>query len=313
MKIRKPPRLKKGDTIGIAAPASPPASLHSLTKGIRSLEQLGYHIVLGKHLYEKHGYLAGTDADRASDINELFLDPKVNAILTVRGGYGSHRLLPLLDYKAMRRNPKVFVGYSDITALQLAIFAKTGLVTFSGPMVATEFGGGFGGNAEEEFWRCLSSAKPLGIVQNPNGKPLKSLSRGVATGRLLAGNLSIVTAMLGTPYFSNPKGNILVLEEVEEPLYKIDRMFHHLKLARVFDQLRGVVLGEFSDCKPGRTEKSSLMLPQILREVFESYENPVLTGLRYGHVKGSLTLPIGIRARMNASKGLLDFLESAVE
>jgi len=313
VKTHKPPRLKKGDIIGIAAPASPPASLHSLTKGIRSLEQLGYHIVLGKHLYEKHGYLAGTDKDRASDINELFLNPRVNAILIVRGGYGSHRILPLLDYNAIRRNPKVFVGYSDITALQLAIFAKTGLVTFSGPMVSTEFGEGFGGNAEEQFWQCLSSTKPLGILQNPNGKPLKPLIRGVTSGQLLAGNLSVVTAMLGTAYFSNSKNNILVLEEVEEPPYKIDRMFHHLQLARVFDQARGVVLGEFADCKPTNSKKPSLTLRQIFKEVFAPYEIPVLTGLQYGHVEGSLTLPIGIKTRMNASRGLLELIESAVE
>ncbi len=313
MTILKPPRLKKGDIIGIAAPASPPTSSDILAKGIRYLEQLGYRIMIGKHLYEKHGYLAGADNHRAADINRMFSNPKVKAIFTVRGGYGTHRILPMLNYNAIKRNPKIFVGYSDITALQLAIFARTGLVMFSGPMVATELGKSFRGSAEEQFWQCLTSTKPPGVVNNPDQKSMKPLNRGVTAGRFLAGNLSLVTALLGTPYFPSLRGSILAIEEIEEPPYKIDRMLHHLKLSRVFDQVRGVVLGKFTNCKPTSSKTPSLTLPQVFKEVFASYEHPVLTGLHYGHVNGSLTLPIGIMTKLNASRGSLEFLESPVE
>lgn len=336
MEILKPPRLKKGDLIGIAAPASPPSSYKKLSTGIRYLEQLGYNVLLGKHLHDRRGYLAGSDEARARDLNDLFSNPKVKAIFMARGGYGSHRILSLLNYNIIKRNPKILVGYSDITALQLAIFKMTRLITFSGPMVATEFGDGLNGIAEEQCWQCLTSTRPLGVLKNPNQKKLNPLNRGMRTGlrppystslsarravggivdrrgKLLGGNLSVVTALLGTSYFPPLKDSILVLEELEEPPYKIDRMLHHLKLAGVFSQSAGVVLGEFTDCHPLDRKKPSLTLTQVFRDVFAPIHNPVLSGLHYGHVKGSVTLPLGIRTRLDATKGLLEFLESAVQ
>lgn len=312
MKILKPPRLNRGDVIGIAAPASPPSSPEKLSKGIRYLEQLGYHIVLGKHVHNGYGYLAGMDNERAGDLNALFSNPKVKAIFVVRGGYGSHRILHRLDYNIIKRNPKIFVGYSDITALHLAIFTKTGLITFSGPMVATEFGDELDGNAEEQFWKNLTSTTPLGILKNPNRKKMKPLKRGVCIGRLLAGNLSIVSALLGTPYLDTMKGCILALEEIEEPPYKVDRMLHHLRHTGMFSQSSGVVLGEFTDCTPTDAKKPSLTLSQIFHDVFSSSRLPILRGLHYGHVKDSLTLPLGITTRLDASHGTLELLESPI-
>ena len=313
MTVHKPPRLKKGDIVAVAAPASPPKSFDKLHKGIHYLEHLGYNVVLGRHVHEKHGYFAGSDSHRVSDINELFSNPRVKAIFTARGGYGSPRILNLLDYNVIRRNPKILVGYSDITALQFAIFARTGLITFSGPMVATEFGGALHGNAEDLFWRCLTSLKPLGTLENPGRRKLTSLSSGNAVGRLLAGNLSVMTALLGTPFFPDAKGSILALEEVEEPPYKIDRMLQHLKLAGIFDQAGAVLLGDFANCKPTNRKNPSLTLSRIVKETFAGFKGPLLGGLHYGHVENSLTLPIGIRTRVNTAKRSVEFLESAVQ
>lgn len=313
MSILKPPRLKKGDLIAVAAPASPPASHEKLYKGVRHLEQLGYAVVLGKHVEKKYGYLAGSDKDRANDVNSFFSNPRVKAIFLARGGYGSHRILPLLDYPTLRRNPKILVGYSDITALQLALFKKIGLVTFSGPMVATGFGNGFDGAAEEQFWRCLTSTKPLGVVRNPNRQKLKMMVSGVTVGRLLGGNLSLITALLGTPYCPAFDRCILALEEIEEPPYKIDRMLNHLKLVGVLSRGNGIVMGEFTDCKPLDRKKPSLTLSQVFHDVIVSSGIPAVHGLHYGHVKDPLTLPLGVKARLSAGRGLLEILEPAVE
>lgn len=313
MNILKPHRLNKGDLIAIAAPGSPPGSHEKLHKGIRYLEQLGYRVVLGKHVENTYGYLAGSDKDRAKDLNSFFSNPEVKAIFMARGGYGSHRILPLLDYSAIKRNPKILVGYSDITALQLAIFSKTGLVTFSGPMVATEFGDVFGGAAEEQFWQCLTYTKPLGVIKNPNRQKLKKLNSGVIVGQLLGGNLSIIIALLGTPYCPTFARSILVLEEIEEPPYKIDRMLNHLKLAGVFSKGNGVMMGDFTDCQPMNQKKPSLTLSQIFQDVIVSSGIPIVSGLHFGHVKNSVTLPLGIKARLSASRAMLELLEPAVQ
>jgi muramoyltetrapeptide carboxypeptidase len=317
MNVLKPPPLRRGDRIAIVAPGSPPTSHTKLQRGIRYLEQLGYRVVLGKHLTSGYGYLAGPDKERAEDLNSFFSNPHVKAIFTARGGYGSHRVLPLLDYKTIKRNPKILVGYSDITALQLALFAKTGLITFSGPMVATEFGGAFGGEAEEWFWRCLTSTKPLGTVRNPNRRRLKTLRRGTTVGRIIGGNLSLVTALLGSSHFPQLDRFILFLEEIEEPPYKIDRMLNHLKLALETGGQRGfrkgVILGEFTDCLPTNTKTPSLTLNQVMRDVIGTGGTPAVTGLQYGHVRNSLTLPVGIKGRLNASEGTLQLLESALQ
>lgn len=313
MNILKPSRLDKGDLIAIVAPGSPPKSQERVSKGIRYLEQLGYRVVVGKHADDRYGYLAGTDKARAGDLNGMFSDRRIKAIFCIRGGYGAHRILPLLDYTTIRRNPKIFVGYSDITALQLGIYSLTGLVTFSGPMVATEFGGKFDGGAEEHFWRCLASTHPLGVIRNSSKKFMKTLCRGSVAGRLLGGNLSLVTALLGTPYLPHVRRSILALEEIEEPPYKIDRMLNHLKLAGAFSRGNGVLLGRFIDCHPTSRRNRSLTLNQVFHDVVASAGVPAVAGLHYGHVKGSLTLPLGIMTRLNASATTLEFLEPAVQ
>src|SRR5437879_6260472 len=326
MRIIKPGALHRGDIIGICSPASAPASDHDVSRGIAYLERLGYRVELGKHVRLKRGYLAGTDAQRASDLNVLFANRKVKAIFTARGGYGSHRILPLLNYPVIRRNPKILVGYSDITALQLALMAKVGLVTYSGPMVAAEMAAGLGGSAEEWFWRCVTSKQALPSIQAKllqrgrmklEGRRTQRLhrSRGKqyaqTTGRLTGGNLSVVVTSVGTPYFPRVSSPILLLEEIDERPYRVDRMLQQMLLAGVLSRAGGVVLGSFTDCKPGKG-KPSLTLRQVFLDTFAGFNYPVLEGVRYGHVKNSLTMPLGIRVRLNPGRGEISFLESAV-
>ena len=311
MRIIKPKALRHGDVIGIAAPASPPVSEEKLAKGISYLERLGYRIELGKNLYRKRGYLAGTDGQRASDIHELFVNKKVKAIFNARGGFGCMRILPLLDYNLIRRHPKIFVGYSDVTVLQLALFTKIGLATFSGPMVAVEMADGLSGTVEEQFWKCLTHPKALDLIYM-NKKKKKVFQKGNSTGRIIGGNLSLIAAMVGTPYFPSASDLLLVLEEIGERPYRIDRMLRQLQLANVLKKTKGVLLGSFDDCEPEKG-KPSLALQQVFNDIFANGSYPVMSGLSCGHRNNSLTIPLGVRARIDTVTGALRFLENAVE
>jgi muramoyltetrapeptide carboxypeptidase len=310
MRIVKPKALGRGDVIGIAAPASPPASEEMLSKGIRYLERLGYRVELGSHIYHKRGYLAGTDEERVSDLHELFANPKVKAIFTVRGGYGAMRLLPLLDLSLIRRNPKILVGYSDITVLQLALFNALGLVTFSGPMVAVEMAEGIRGEAEEQFWKCITSSDPPGSIKIM-ARRRKIYRTGTATGRILGGNLSMIAALIGSAYVPTTVNHILILEEVAEKPYRIDRMLQQLGGTPLLGKAKGVVLGSFTDCAPS-PGGNSLSLDQVFQDAFKQYRFPVMGSVRYGHERYSLTIPLGVKVRMDAGRGELTFLESGV-
>lgn len=309
MHISKPPRLCRGDVIGICAPAGPILDKRKFECGLRYLEQLGYRVLLGKHVYKQNGYLAGTDTQRAGDLNTFFENKHVKAIFCARGGFGVQHILPLLDYRLIRRNPKIVVGYSDITALHLALLSKTGLTSFSGPMVV-EMPETFDKKSEEMFWRSMTSTMPLDPL-SPTGEVLHHGTRTVASGRLVGGNLSLVAALAGTPYLPDMKGVVLSLEEIDERPYRVDRLLQQLKLSGVLRSAKGVLLGDFTDCTPVKG-KPSLTLPEIFRQTFESYQIPVLSGFRYGHVRHSLTLPVGIRVRIDGMKNRMDFLEAAV-
>lgn len=313
MAIIKPKALKKGDLIGIIAPASPPSIADKITKGAEYLERLGYRVTLGKNVRNVYGYLAGTDRERADDINAMFADRTVKAIIAVRGGYGTPRLLPLLNYAMIKRNPKILVGYSDLTALQLAIYRKTGLVTFSGPMSGVEMWKEIDPFTEEHFWAMVTSRKKYGPVRNPDGAPLKTVVKGSATGRLLGGNLSLITAIIGTPYMPSLKNSMLFLEEIDEECYRFDRMMNHLKIAGAFNTAKGVILGELTDVKASDTKNPYLTLEQILSDVLPTIKRPVVTGLVYGHVPKKLTIPIGIMSTLNATAGTFTFNEGAVQ
>jgi muramoyltetrapeptide carboxypeptidase len=312
MKTLKPPRLRKGDLIGIISPASTPSTREKIDKGALYLEQLGYRVKVGKHVMAQHGYLAGTDEQRAEDLNVMLRDRSVRAIFAIRGGYGTPRLLHLVDYRAVRRDPKIIVGYSDLTGLQLALHRKTGLVTFSGPMVGVEMWNSIDPFTEEHFWRVITSAARIGLLQNPDGEPLTGYNRGKAAGVLLGGNFSLLASLLGTRYLPRLHGAILVLEDVDEAPHRVDRMFTQLQHAGVMQSIRGLVLGAFTDCVPSDPSKPHLTINQVLEETVERVRCPVLANLQYGHIPRKVTVPIGIQAVVDSRSGVLKLPESAV-
>lgn len=316
MSVLKPPRLKKHDVIGIVAPASAPSTVKKIERGIQYLEHLGYRVELGKHTRDVHGYFAGRDSDRVSDLNAMFANKHVKAIIVVRGGYGTPRLLGQINYPLIKRNPKILVGYSDITALQLAIYAKTRLVTFSGPMLAVEMIEKMDSFTEEFFWKLLTSPHPIGKVLNPDGRPLKALlsppKKSRAPGRLLGGNLSMIISLMGTPFQPNMINHILFFEEVSEEPYRIDRMLTQLKLAGVFRKVRAIIIGSFTDCVPLDKTKPTLTIDELLEEITEDLDIPILSGLAYGHIPRKLTLPLGLKVKIDSRLGTLELLESPV-
>lgn len=312
MTILKPPCLRTGDVIGLISPASAPSSSEKVEKSVRYLEKLGYRTRVGTHVLDVKGYLAGSDTHRADDFNSMIRDSAVKAVFALRGGYGTPRILPLLDYTAVKRHPKIIVGYSDLTALQLALFRKTGLVTFSGPMAAVEMWNGMDPYTEENFWRLVTSATPGGLLPNPDDDSVVSHQGGTATGRLLGGNLSLVTSTLATPFSPAYNKTILVLEEVDEAPHRVDRMLTQLFNAGILRRLSGLVLGRFTDCVPSDPQKPNLTIDQVLADALGRIDCPAMGNLRYGHLPKKLTIPIGVRARLNATKGALEVLESAV-
>ena len=310
--LLKPPRLRPGDVIGVIAPASP-MKHDRLENGIRYLESLGYKTKVGKAVYREQGYLAGRDRDRADDINRMFRDRRVQAIFCIRGGYGTPRLLPLLDYDAIRANPKIFVGYSDITAIQLAMLQRTGLVTFSGPMVASEMGKGIDPFTEESFWRLVTHPEPFGDLVRPAAGRYDLISRGSAAGPVIGGCLSLVVSLVGSPYFPEAAGSIFCVEEIGEAPYRIDRMLTQLREAGILKNIGGFVLGQMTDCVATDDEPSQT-LDDLMRDFIKPLKVPAISGLDYGHVNVKHTLPFGVRAELIArgTQSKLRLVESAV-
>ncbi|HTR82168.1 MAG TPA: LD-carboxypeptidase [Bacteroidota bacterium] len=313
MKTLKPKALKRGDVIGVIAPASPLPSMDRVEKGAEYLERLGYRVTFGKNFRAVRGFLAGSDKQRAADINTMFGDKKIKAILAARGGYGSPRVLPLLDYSLIRRNPKILIGYSDLTALQLALFKKAGLISFSGPMLGIEMFKGIDPFTEEQFWRMVTSTKKFGLLQNPGGRDLKPFHGGKGSGSLLGGNLSIITSIAGTPYLPSFKNSIFYFEEVDEDSYRFDRMMNQAKLCGIFKEANGILIGELTNVKPYDPSTPHLTIDQILADHLSGLRKPILRGLVYGHIPRKLTLPIGIRASIDGTHGLVELLESTVQ
>lgn len=299
--------LKPGDTIGIIAPASP-ADPEEQEKALQLFSEFGYNIKLGNSIWQQYGYLAGSDWVRADDVNRMFADPEVDAIFCMRGGYGTPRILDLIDYRIIRRNPKIFVGYSDITALHLAIQREVGLVTFHGPMVIE-----LAKHPDSLSWftlfKNLINPYPLGRYEEPMDK--YSIVEGTAKGRLIGGNLSLLVATLGTPYEVDTEGKILFIEEVGEKPYRIDRMLTQLRLACKLQRAEGIIFTECTDCKP-EDEKKSLTIRQILDDIIKPLGIPSYYGLKVGHTQPNLTLPLGIYAKMNATKGWIELREGSV-
>jgi len=294
----RPPRLKPGDTIGVVAPAGP-FDPKIFSQGLSTVESLGFRTRVSDEIFEKTGYLAGNDAHRARLLNRLFKDPAIDAIFCARGGFGSLRILPLMDFDVIRENPKVFIGFSDITALLTAITNRSGLVSFHGPVVTTL--------AKASEMTCntllgaISSDRPLEI--QPAGSVV--VRPGRAHAPLIGGNLTTLCHLLGTPFEPQLKHRILLLEDRGEALYRIDRMLFQMKLAGCFDELAGLVLGSFEDC--GDLDR----IYQIFQEHFQDIHIPILAGFDIGHGKQNMTIPLGLEAILDTDKQLLSFSQPA--
>ena len=313
-RVVKPRRLESGDTVGMVLPASSSLAADNIAWGREQLEALGFRVVLGRHVYDRHGYFAGTDRDRAADLNRMFADPKIDGIFAYTGGWGSPRVLPHLDYDVIARNPKVLVGFSDITALLNTIHERTGLVTFHGPVA----GSTFNTYSADNFRRVVMTAEPAGLLSAPEKRPNVLVDRvnriiriapGKASGRLAGGNLTLLAATMGTPYEFDTTGKIVFLEDVDEDIYRIDRMLTQLALGGKFDRAAGVVFGRCTDCG---SRGSGFSLEDVLRDRFGSLRIPVISGLSFGHIEDKLTLPVGIMATLDGDAGTLSIDEAAV-
>ncbi len=314
----KPHRLSPGETIGIVAPASAPPDPKAIDRSVAVLEGLGFKVKLAPNARKRRGFLAGSDRERAADLMKMFVDARIKAILCVRGGYGTARLLSLLDFPTIARNPKIFIGYSDITSLHCAFLAKANLVSFHGPMLNSEF-------IREDlpdftlrsFSRTLMRASaPGGICQGYKTKTVSILRRGTAAGRLIGGNLSLLCTTLGTPYQPSFKDKILFLEDLDEPPYRFDRMLTHLLNAGLLQQVAGVAVGLNKNCKDPKARTATeyrQTLEDVLRERLLPLKVPVVAGLPFGHVRHNATLPIGVQATLDAERGDLAINEAAVK
>ncbi|NIS26616.1 LD-carboxypeptidase [candidate division KSB1 bacterium] len=281
-----------------------------LEKGVNYLLQNGFQIKLGESVRKECGYLAGKDDERAADVNDMFSDPDVAAIFCTRGGYGTPRILDKIDYPQIKRTPKILVGYSDITALQLAILKKANVVTFSGPMVAVEMGKGIKPFTETRFWKLLTDSNEQVKFTGINGN-LRCLKKGRAGGRLLGGCLSLICSLLGTDFLPDFRNAILFIEDVGEEPYKIDRKLTQLKLSGILHRIGGLVIGRFEDCVPP-SDSPSLTIDEILHDLTSDLDIPVVMDLPYGHIDIKYTLPVGVQAFLDADQGSLEILESPV-
>jgi len=310
----KPPPCKTGDTIGVVSPASPPTGQKAalLQNGVAYIEKRGFQVKQGKFVQRKTGYLAGADEERTNDFNNMFRDPSITAIFCSRGGFGSSRMLKDIDYEYIRRHPKIFIGYSDATALHLALFQKTGLVTFSGPMVATELGLGIDAETEASLWSSVQRPAPEDLISISEQVECRPYRSGQATGHILGGCLSVLVTLLGTTYCPDFKDAILILEDIGEDLYKIDRFLAQLENSGVLNQINGVVLGDFLDIKPDENP-NPLNFDDLLNRYFGRLPCPVVTHFPYGHGTRKYTIPVGCRVNLDGYNGQLNFLESGVD
>jgi muramoyltetrapeptide carboxypeptidase len=312
----RPPHLGPGSRVALVAPAGPLLERDDLTRGMELCRALGYEPVLAPHAGRREGYLAGTDEQRLADLNQALADPAIDAVWCLRGGYGITRILDRVDFATLAGRPKAVIGYSDITALILALHHATGLVSFHAPMARTPLTP-FG---REHFERVLGRAAaagrlgrlppPAGVLV-PRTNRIVSLRGGTAEGPLVGGNLTLLTCLLGTRHRPSLEGAILFLEDVGEDLYRVDRMLAHLRMAGALDHLAGVIIGQFTDMRRG-TSDGALGFDEVLLSYFAPLGIPAAMGFPIGHVDDQWTLPIGIRARLDATAGEVEVLETAV-
>lgn len=308
----KPKKLNKGDRVALVAPASP-VTKEKLDMSIASIKLLGLEPVVFPSCTMKHGYLSGPDFVRAMDMNSAFADKTIDGIFCLRGGYGVLRILDMLDYKTIRRNPKLFLGYSDITALHIAFNQKCGLVTLHGPMPTRGWD-----TLDPLTFKILEanifSDEPVGEVPEVEGEPIETINPGIAEGIMVGGNLSLITATLGTPFEINTKDKIFFIEDVDEKHYRLDKGLSSLSLAGKFKDCAGIILGTFADCgDEDILPEENLTLSQIINEVVKPFEKPTINNFQAGHIYPQITIPMGVKARLDAGSRTVTFTEAATK
>ncbi len=319
--IIKPPQLKRGDLIGLIAPSGATHAAY-VQQRVKNLEAFGFKVKVSKNILATRGNTAGTVGERVSDLHDMFADRDVRGIWAVRGGSGASQLLPAIDYALLRRHPKVLVGFSDITALHLAILRYAGLVTFHGSVASASFSDYTATQLEavlmhprRETTIYMADANRRAsecCTEQSREFAVRTLTPGVAEGRLIGGNLSVLSAMIGTPYAPDWRGALLFLEEIREAPYRIDRMLTQLKQSRDFNQAAGVMLGVFRRSGNTQDGEPSLTLEQTLDDHFANLRVPAVYGFSFGHIANQFTIPLGVRARLDTKAETLTLLEAAV-
>ena len=303
-----PKALKKGDWVGLISPSAATADRMQFTFAQEALEALGFKVKLGENLKNRRGHLAGTDEERASDLNLMFADQEVKAVICIRGGSGAARILPKLDYKLIQENPKPLMGYSDITALHCAIQAQTGLITFHGPNGSGSWNSFNVKQFEELFFNqkqvSYQNEMPKGDDLVVKSNRIQTLQGGKVSGKLLGGNLTVLTALSGTPYYPDFTDSILFIEDISEDPYKIDRMMSTLQLNGTLDKAKGVIFGQCTDCNPGGGY-GSLTVDQVLDDYLLPLGIPAYSGAMIGHVPKQFILPVGAQVSMDSDKGTI--------
>ena len=312
----RPPRLREGDLIGLINPSGAIYERAPFEQTHERLRALGFRVKEGANLRARYGHMAGTPQQRADDIHAHFADPDVAGILAVTGGSGANRVLPLLDYELIRRHPKFLGGFSDLTALITAVQVKTGLVTFHSPLGRSEWNAfsveHFKAVVMDAQAHTLRNTLVPGDDLTPAEGRITTLRGGTAQGPLVGGNLAVLTSLAGTPYWPSFHGAILFLEDVTEYVYRVDRMLSTLMLSGALSRVAGVVLGGFTDCPPSEGSFGSLTLDEVFEDYFGPLDVPVYRGAQFGHIKRKFTLPLGVRAEIDADAGTLRLLDSAV-
>jgi muramoyltetrapeptide carboxypeptidase len=313
----KPARLRPGDTVALIEPAGFSDNMIQVEQVKSTIVGMGLVPRVGRNVTARYGYLAGTDQQRADDLNEAYADPDVRAVFAVRGGWGCARILPLLDWKTIGANPKLLIGFSDITALHLAFAARAGFPTIHAPNAANSWPA----TSWNSFWR-LAFHGDAPVFRNPDVTALDPTQQerwrtttifpGKATGTLIGGNLTVLAALLGTPWLPDFGGKILFLEDTGEAEYRVDRMLTQLALAGVLGKVAGVVFGQCTRCSIGVPDYQGFTIPQVLQQHLASLGVPAFSGANIGHISDQLSIPVGVRAEIDAGDGSIRMLEPAV-
>lgn len=311
-RAKKPPRLQPGDTVGVVSPASTLSTDDGLDRAEWWIRGMGLVPKFGPNAGGQYGYLAGTDEQRAADLNAAYADPEVKAVFAVRGGWGGARILPLLDWAAIRSNPKLLIGFSDVTSLHLAFATHAGYATIHGGNATSSWRKA----SWESLWRLAFAADTpiLGgaEIEAETGRPARTVTGGKATGRLLGGNFTILSTLMGTPWLPDFEGAVLFLEDVNEAEYRVDRMFQQLKLAGILNGLAGIVFGQCTSCATSDPDYGGFTIDQLVDHYVKPLGIPAITGFDTGHIANQLSLPSGARVEIDGDARTLRLLEAIV-